>query len=89
MVKCENCGRTLANSVYISQDTIGNEIKLCPICVLGSIEGGQSKYWETSKQPNAGHPEGFRYADDTAKYKYHWNGQKWIDKEGIEKGKEK
>jgi hypothetical protein len=77
----------LANSVYLTYDEVGNEIKLCPICVLGPDEGSQSKYWETSQDPNAGHPEGFRYSDDTSKYKYNWDDKKkkWLDKGGKEK----
>lgn len=80
--KCGKCGRQLANTKF----SVG-EITLCPICVLGE-EGKQSKYWEISKEKNAGKPEGFRYSDDTAKYKYNWNGSKWVDKDGKEKGKE-
>lgn len=78
MVKCDKCSRTLANSVY----HVGDKV-LCPICVLGK-EGEQSKYWETSKEKNAGKPEGFRYPDDTAKYAYNWNAvlKKWVDKDG-------
>lgn len=87
MTKCMNCGRLLANSVYHSQDKDGNEILLCPICVLGPVEGSQSKYWERGTGENAGHPEGYRYPDDTAKYKYHWdnNKKKWLDKDGKER----
>lgn len=78
--KCDQCERTLANTKYTRGDQI-----LCPICVLGEKEGGQSKYWETSQLPNAGHPEGFRYPDDTATYKYHWDEDKeaWVDKDGL------
>lgn len=80
MVNCDFCGRELANSVY----HVGGDKVACPICVLGE-EGSQQKYWETSKAKNAGKPEGFRYADDTAKYRYTWNGakQKWLDKDGF------
>jgi len=55
--------------------------------VLGK-EGKQSKYWETSQEPK---PEGFRYPDDTAKYKYDWDTvkKKWVDKNGEEKPVEK
>lgn len=82
MVKCKNCGRSLANSKYFVGD---DPDPYCPICVLGEKEGGQAKYWETSQEKNAGHPEGFRYSDDTAKYRYNWNGVKWVDKDGKTK----
>ena len=81
---CMKCGRTLANSVFSSRDSFGNEIKLCPICVLGKKEGSQQKYWETGTGKNAGHPEGFRYPDDTSKYRYNFDKKKkkWLDKKG-------
>lgn len=80
--KCDQCGRTLANTKYTR-----GEKTLCPICVLGEKEGGQSKYLETSSVPK---PEGFRYLDDTAKYKYNWDKTKrmWVDKDGNEQPKE-
>jgi hypothetical protein len=58
----------------------------CPECVLGE-EGKQSKYHETNTTKNAGKPEGFRYPDDKAKYKYNWdpNKKKWVDKDGKER----
>ena len=74
---CMRCTRVLANTVYV----VGGLV-LCPICVLGEEEGSQSKYWETSLLPNAGHPEGFRYPDDTSKYTDEWDNKKkkWIPK---------
>ena len=88
MVKCNKCNRTLANTKYYLNYKKENEQVLCPICVLGPVEGSQSKYWETNKTKNAGHAEGFRYSDDTAKYKFNWNKKKkkWLDKNGIEQG---
>lgn len=82
--KCNNCGRTLANSKYTIGEGTPEEKVLCPICVLGEKEGSQSKYWETSSVKK---PEGFRYSDDTAKYKYNWDKdlKKWVDKNGNEK----
>lgn len=81
MGNCDFCGRELANSVYHVGDKVA-----CPICVLGD-EGKQSKYWEKGMGKNAGHPEGFRYPDDTAKYKYNYNSvkKKWVDEEGKER----
>ena len=75
--KCEKCNRELANTKF----TIGGNLILCPICWLGPKEGGQQKYWETSKAKNAGTPEGFRYEDDTAKYKDKWDKdkKKWVN----------
>lgn len=77
--KCDECDRTLANSKYTR-----GEKTLCPICVLGEKEGGQAKYWETSSVKK---PEGFRYPDDTATYKYFWDETEkaWLDKDGNEK----
>lgn len=81
MVTCKKCGRPLANSkFYVGSDSE----PYCPICVLGE-EGKQSKYWEKGTGKNAGHPEGFRYPDDTAKYKYNYDPikKKWVDKDGF------
>lgn len=77
--KCNECGRTLANTKYTR-----GEKALCPICVLGEKEGGQSKYWETSSVKK---PEGFRYPDDTATYTYNWDKSKraWVDKDGYKR----
>ena len=82
MTNCDKCNRPLANSVWTDRR---NGKKYCAICVLGPKEGSQSKYWETSLVPK---PEGFRYPDDTAKYKYNWDSKdkKWKDKDGNEQG---
>ena len=75
--KCVSCGRTLANSKYITPQ--GSK---CPICVLGE-EGKQSKYWEISQETK---PEGFRYPDDTAKYFDKWDKvkKKWVKLDGSD-----
>lgn len=79
---CDFCKRHFKIN---SRFHIGEKIA-CPECVLGK-EGKQAKYHETSTVKNAGYPEGFRYPDDTAKYKYNWDKtkKKWVDEDGKEK----
>lgn len=74
---CEECKK----HYEINTKFLRGEKTICPICALGE-EGKQAKYHETSQAKNAGHPEGFRYPDDTSKYKYNWNGKKWVNKDG-------